>query len=250
MAASGGHLTIGKVVERLKPTYPDLSVSKIRYLQDEGLVNPSRSEGGYRLYSERDVQRLETVLRLQKTRFLPLAVIREELKRLDSPSGHTAPKAAQPAAADRVVVPDDSEEAVNKLHPIDRMPELLSVSVSFVRALAEAGLIAFKRSPQGRDLVDGKDLKLIRICDELKRYGFEPRVLRQYVTAANRESLSIEQALVTYSTKAGGVELANNEENRTRYERAFSDMISLTNDLRTILIQKRVRNSFPTEDES
>lgn len=77
--ADAGYLTIGKVVKRLQAEYPDLSVSKVRYLEDEGLLTPSRTPGGYRLYSSKDIKRLETILYLQKHRFLPLSVIREEL---------------------------------------------------------------------------------------------------------------------------------------------------------------------------
>ena len=79
-----GYLTIGKVVKKLQQEYPDLTISKVRYLQDEGLLNPSRTPSGYRLYSQRDVRRLETILYLQKKRFLPLSVIREELERADA----------------------------------------------------------------------------------------------------------------------------------------------------------------------
>ena len=78
--ADAGYLTIGKVVRRLQEQYPDLSISKVRYLEDEGLLTPSRTPGGYRLYSSRDIQRLETILYLQKTKFLPLSVIKDELE--------------------------------------------------------------------------------------------------------------------------------------------------------------------------
>ena len=77
--ADAGYLTIGKVVRKLQDQYPDLSISKVRYLEDEGLLTPSRTPGGYRLYSSRDIQRLETILYLQKTKFLPLSVIKDEL---------------------------------------------------------------------------------------------------------------------------------------------------------------------------
>ena len=89
--ADAGYLTIGKVVTKLQGQYPDLSVSKIRYLEDEGLLNPSRTPGGYRLYSSRDIKRLDTILYLQKTRFLPLSVIKDELDREDSPDAAMSP---------------------------------------------------------------------------------------------------------------------------------------------------------------
>src|ERR671919_3184757 len=80
-------LTIGIVCGMLKDEYPDISISKIRYLEDQGLLAPRRTQGGYRLFSEEDVERLETILRLQRDEFLPLRVIRQEL--------------ASPAARDR-----------------------------------------------------------------------------------------------------------------------------------------------------
>src|SRR5437588_10658897 len=72
-------LTIGTVCNRLRDEFPDVSISKIRYLEDQGLLNPRRTQGGYRLFSEDDVERLETILRLQRDEFLPLRVIKEEL---------------------------------------------------------------------------------------------------------------------------------------------------------------------------
>src|SRR6187401_2156575 len=74
-----GLLTIGAVCDRLKEEFPDISSSKIRYLEGEGLVTPKRTHGGYRLFSDDDVERLETILRLQRDEFLPLRVIREDL---------------------------------------------------------------------------------------------------------------------------------------------------------------------------
>src|SRR5207245_7247622 len=72
-------LTIGTVTRRLQEEVPEISISKIRYLEDQGLLAPRRTQGGYRLFSEEDVERLETILRLQRDEFLPLRVIREEL---------------------------------------------------------------------------------------------------------------------------------------------------------------------------
>src|SRR6266568_2640188 len=80
-------LTIGTVCRMLKEEFPDISISKIRYLEDQGLLAPRRTQGGYRLFSENDLERLETILRLQRDEFLPLRVIRQQL--------------ASPAARDR-----------------------------------------------------------------------------------------------------------------------------------------------------
>lgn len=238
---STGYLTIGKVVRRLQPQYPDLSVSKVRYLEDEGLLNPSRTPGGYRLYSQRDIKRLESILYLQKNRFLPLSVIKEELSRNESGHADVTPEAI---GSDVISLPVDDEEVTGKLHPIDRMPELVGTTVSFVRQLSEAGVITLKHSPHGRDLVDGKDFRLIRVCDELQRFGIGPKNLRQYVVAANRESAMFEQALVVYAKRGRGAGGEASDEDRRRFDDAFARMLGLTNSVRGELIRRRVGESF------
>ncbi len=238
-----GYLTIGKVVKRLQSQYPDLTISKVRYLEDEGLVNPSRTPSGYRLYSQRDVRRLETVLYLQKNRFMPLSVIKDKL---DGEDGSRASDLISPSV---VTLPKDDEETAEKLHPIDKMPELCGTQVSFVRQLSEAGLIELKKSPHGRDLVDGHDLPLIRLCDELRRFGFGAKNLRQYVIAANRESATFEQALMVYAKKGGGVEPERTDESRRQFDEAFSRMLGLTNAVRSELVTRRVKEAFKDMDE-
>ena len=279
--ADSGFLTIGKVVKKLQTLYPDLSVSKVRYLQDEGLITPSRTAGGYRLYSQKDVKRLETILYLQKSRFMPLSVIKDELDRQDKnlevepqvqnqTSELTASEAQDSlevqgsshqnqaqlegkqvsqailgaAHADAIVVPVDDPEVIQKYHAIDRIPELAGASVSFVRQLSEAGVIALKRSPHGRDLVEGKDLTLIRLCNELRHFGFEPKNLRQYVMAANRESSMFAKSLVVYAKTGGGVEVDHTDESRQKFMAALTRMLGLTNAVRNELITKLVSESF------
>ena len=239
------YLTIGKLVQKLQPTYPDLTVSKVRYLEDEGLLHPLRSTGGYRKYSPKDVARLESILYMQKHRFYPLSVIKEQLERQEREGSRKAVDAVAESVEEVPFV--DSPEMVGKLHPIDRMPEICGTPVSFVRSLADAGLIQFKKSPQGRDLVEGRDLALIRACDELRTFGIGPKNLRQYVMAANRESAMFEQALVVYTAKAGGVEADRSEEMLARADEAFNRMLALTNTLRTILIKRLVRNTPSNE---
>lgn len=279
--ADSGFLTIGKVVKKLQTLYPDLSVSKVRYLQDEGLITPSRTAGGYRLYSQKDVKRLETILYLQKSRFMPLSVIKDELDRQDKnpevepqvqnqaseltiseaqdsleAQGSSRQDQAQlegkqvsqailgAAHADAIVVPVDDPEVIQKYHAIDRIPELAGASVSFVRQLSEAGVIALKRSPHDRDLVEGKDLTLIRLCNELRHFGFEPKNLRQYVMAANRESSMFAKSLVVYAKKGGGVEVDHTDESRQKFMAALTRMLGLTNAVRNELITKLVSESF------
>lgn len=231
--ADAGYLTIGKVVRKLQEQYPDLSVSKVRYLEDEGLLTPSRTPGGYRLYSSRDIQRLETILYLQKNRFLPLSVIKEEL---DGNGGQSeeAQVLAEEAMAEPQVRIDPKLES--ELHPIDRMPEVLGVNISLVRKLADSGIIRLVKSPAGRDLVRGGDLKLIATCAELARYGIEPKNLRQYVAASNRETPMFVQALASVSRHQG----ESTDERELRREMILDRMLALTGSVRSSLIKREL----------
>ena len=253
--ADAGYLTIGKVVKRLQQRFPDLTVSKVRFLEEEGLVEPSRTPGGYRLYSGRDVERLETILYLQKERFLPLSVIREQL---DSASAQASEPAGEEAAGPTALggpderltcVPDvleelarpDSEEVREKLHPLKRIPELCDgVTVGFVQQLEAVGVIQFKRSPHGRFLVEGKDLPLIRAAHRLRRFGIEPRNLRQYVQAAKRESVMYEQALMIDARKP----VADEEKRAADLNEAFETISRYTNAIRMSLIRRQVAENI------
>lgn len=233
--ADAGYLTIGKVVRRLQDQYPDLSISKVRYLEDEGLLNPSRTPGGYRLYSSRDIQRLETILYLQKTKFLPLSVIKDEL----DGKPQSEPVHEQQLQAEREPVSRISPELTGEMHPIDRIPEAIGVSMGVVRKMADCGLIRLVRSPAGRDLVRGQDLELIATCAELTHFGIEPKNLRQYVAAANREIPMFEQALASISRHQGESE----GERALRREMMLDRMLELTGSVRSSLIKRELLES-------
>lgn len=261
--ADGGNLTIGKVVAKLKPTYPDLSVSKVRFLEDEGLLNPQRTPGGYRMYSPKDVERLETILYLQKSKFLPLNVIKDELDgSIIKPSSVVTPsrivaaetKSLAQGVQEEPVKPEPKPQStatpqpeidtatyvdsklVNELHPIDKMPQVAGVPISLVRKMADNGLIRLRKSPAGRDLVDGHDLHLIKVCSELGRFGIEPRNLRQYVSAANREVPLLEQALVSIPRHSG----ESDQDRMKRRAEALERLLGLTGEVRESLLRREL----------
>ena len=233
--SDNAYLTISKVVNKLKSRFPDLSVSKVRYLEEEGLLTPSRTPGGYRHYSQADMQRLERILELQKEHFLPLAVIKDELERQEN--GEPARSSSTQASS---LMPYVNPELIDRLHPIDRMPEIAHVPVSFVRQLSESGIVKLKKSPAGRDMVDGKDLGLIRLADKVRRYGIEPKNLRQYVIAANRESAMFEQALAVHVKRAE----AGDNEAAQELRDAFQDILLVTGAIHDELLKRVVRTAY------
>jgi DNA-binding transcriptional MerR regulator len=172
-------LTIGTVTRRLQEEFPEISISKIRYLEDQGLLAPRRTQGGYRLFSEEDVERLETILRLQRDEFLPLRVIREELASPGKAAkGHKRRRGGLSAAEDELDIGELCERA--------------GVTPSLARELEEFGLLA-PRSENGTKLYGEGDVDVAATCAKLARYGISARHLRTFRTAADREAGLLEQ---------------------------------------------------------
>jgi DNA-binding transcriptional MerR regulator len=170
-------LTIGAVTRRLKDEFPDISISKIRYLEDQGLLAPRRTQGGYRLFSEEDVERLETILRLQRDEFLPLRVIRQELS---SPGVAKTTKKRRGLSA--------AEEELD----MGELCERAGVTPALARELEEFGLLA-PRNDNGTKLYGERDVEVAVTCAKLSRYGISARHLRTFRTAADREAGLLEQ---------------------------------------------------------
>ncbi len=233
--AERSYLSIGQVVNFLRGAYPDLSNSKIRFLEDEGLITPHRTPKGYRQYSKEDVDRLEVILHLQKTRYMPLNVIKQKL---DSATDLST-LAYEVGLLSDLPMKQEPKETQQKLHPIEDIPDLLGVEISFIRALADNDLIRIVRSPQNRELVDGRDFKIIRLCAELNRFHIEPRNLRQYVVSANRESPMFEQVLIAMMGSDD-----SDDERDTKLERAFTKLHDLTDGVHTALLKNRVFESL------
>ena len=229
------YLSIGQVVNLLRGAYADLSNSKIRFLEDEGLITPHRTPKGYRQYSKEDVDRLEVILHLQKTRYMPLNVIKQRLENATDLST----LAYEVGLLSDVPLKTEPKETKQKLHPIETIPDMLGVEISFIRSLAENDLIRIIKSPQNRELVDGRDFPIIRYCSELSRFHIEPRNLRQYVSSANRESSMFEQVLVSML----GMDTSDDERD-AKLERAFKKLHDLTEGVHTALLKNRVFESL------
>jgi DNA-binding transcriptional MerR regulator len=188
-------LTIGAVCKSLEREFPDISISKIRYLEDQKLMSPRRTRGGYRLYSPEDVQRLRTILRLQRDEFLPLRVIRQELAagRVDSEvSGSRGKQGPDPRALRRATVAVKREGA-----PLYRLADVLDqtgAEASLVKELEDYGVIKGERR-EGEQFYDDTEKEIIRAVAELARFGVGGRNLRVFRTSADREAALLEQIL-------------------------------------------------------
>ncbi len=166
-------LTIGTVCRRLKAEFPDVSISKIRYLEDQRLLNPRRTQGGYRLFSEEDVERLETILRLQRDEFLPLRVIREELE-----AG-----AGKERRRRRSALAGAHEEEFD----LDTLCARAGIDRTRARELEDFGLLE-PRVDGGQRVYSETDVDVAEACATLARFGIAPRHLRAFRSSADRES--------------------------------------------------------------
>ena len=192
-------MTIGAVCKGLKQEFPDISISKIRYLEDQKLLTPRRTPGGYRLYAPGDVARLRTILRLQRDEFLPLRVIRQELA--SGRGGETdvaAPAAAAPgggaAPSTRARRASVSVRDQGSLYSLDDVLEETRAEPGLVRELEEYGVIKGV-ARAGVKYYDETEREIVRAVTELARYGVGGRNLRVFRTSADREAQLLQTIL-------------------------------------------------------
>ncbi len=220
-------LTIGEVLAVLRDDFPDVTISKIRYLESEDLVHPQRTPSGYRKFSRADVSRLRYVLAAQRDQYLPLKVIKEHLEALDrgEPLPGTAnggvpapPSAVDPEASE---VPPLTAEQFARAAGLDA--EQLADCVQF-------GLLA--TDADGRH--PAADLAVARAAPGLARHGIEPRHLRVYRTGVEREAGLVEQLVAP-------VLRARSEEARTRAAEKLRELAALSAQLHTALLEARLQ---------
>lgn len=218
-------LTIGQVVAQLQPEFPDLSITKLRYLEDRGLLAPARTAGRYRKFSGADIRRLRTILTLQRDEYLPLEVIKERVERAGSPLGQPL-AAAGPLRTTPVIRREEPSYAQ------EEVCETAGVDIEFVRVLVEFRLLD-RPAPQGPVFTDG-DLEIVRICHLLARFGLEPRNLRLLASSIEREAALVQQ-VTTPSLRS------SHPDKREYGERMLADLGSLLSQLTHLLLVRELR---------
>jgi len=229
---SRDYMTIGEVVDRLSPAYPDLSISKLRFLEEEGLITPDRTPGGYRKFSQSDLARVELVLRLQRDHFLPLAVIREKLAEYDR--GRVPPELRQAVVtvAEPVTLPLEEVQTM----PVEDAPSVLGVPVSFIRELKEYGLLEVEQGEDGEEIRRG-DVAIVNAAWDLRRFGVEPRHLRMYENFSEREASFFSQILMPAFRH-------RTPETRQKLVETLTELTTLTDELKGQLLRRALGRVF------
>jgi DNA-binding transcriptional MerR regulator len=220
-----GALTIGAVCELLKADFPSISISKIRYLEDQKLITPKRTPGGYRLYSPLEVERLRTILRLQRDEFLPLRVIRQELESSATGAFSVANQAKQLKRAQL------AEPAPTRRYSPEEILATTGAPGALLRDLEEYGLVGGRRGGEG---FDETDREVVQTALELSSYGVEPRHLRIFRVAAEREAGLLEQLL------AVGMRSRNPERRREALD-ALESLAALAAHMRHLMLISELR---------
>jgi DNA-binding transcriptional MerR regulator len=236
----GKSLTIGAVCKALSQEFPDISISKIRYLEDQKLLAPRRTPGGYRLYSTNDVSRLRTILRLQRDEFLPLRVIRQELA-----AGRSEPEVARSAPSDGAVAAPDARPGAalrrltfsiaqrGSLYALDDVVEDTGADPRLVAELEDFGII--KGDPRGgTKYYDETEREIVRAVTELSRYGVAGRNLRVFKTSAERESALLQQILAPALR-------SRNPERRKEAVEALENLAAVASHLKHLLLVRDLR---------
>jgi DNA-binding transcriptional MerR regulator len=217
-------MSIGEVLAHLRADFPDVTISKLRFLETEGLVEPRRTPAGYRKYAWVDVTRLRYVLTAQRDHYLPLRVIRQHLSALDSSaSGPLELASPEPASAEPTEVRLSREELMSRAGLDDAL----------LRALEGHGLISVRNGGG----YDADALEVAAAAARLAEYGFEPRHLRAYRTAADRE-IGLFAQLVAPMTRQKG------PAGRAKAADTVDELAALTQRVHAALVRAGLRETL------
>ncbi len=254
--AERAHLSIGEVLSLLREEFPDVTISKIRFLESQGLLDPERTPSGYRKFYDEDVERLRWILRQQRENFLPLKVIKGRL--IDQPDPTAAIElAAEVAAASTPVfagsapgvVPDPQAPQTSipgrpGLAPspsggnytLDELAEATGLSEQAILELSGFGLIS-SRDVGGTDYYDEEAADIAALAAGFARHGVEARHLRMYKNAAERESALFEQIVMPLVKQ-------RNPQARQQAATALEDLGRLSAELRRALLRQALGKAF------
>ncbi|WP_231379193.1 transcriptional regulator FtsR [Candidatus Solirubrobacter pratensis] len=238
-------LTIGAVCKQLSQEFPDISISKIRYLEDQKLLSPRRTPGGYRLYAQSDVSRLRTILRLQRDEFLPLRVIRQELAAGRTFEEERAAVAAPGGGGEGPATTGDGRPGAalrrltfslrdrGALYSLDDVVEETGAEPRLIAELEDYGIVKGEIRG-GTRYYDETQREIVRAVAELARYGVAGRNLRVFRTSAEREAALLQQILAPSLR-------SRNPERRKEAVEALENLAAVASHLKHLLLVRDLR---------
>ena len=264
MSTTREHISIGEVLSLLQDEFPDVTISKIRFLESQGLLDPERTPSGYRKFYDTDIVRLRWILQQQSENFLPLKVIKERLEageapgaldpdetagnpdppetateeppaRKRSPRPKPLPSIFSAGGAENPLVAEQSDVAMS----VEDLAAASGLAVADVQELVQFALLA-PRDVAGRPMFDGDALVVARTAAEMKRHGLEARHLRAYKVAADREAGMLEQVVAPMLKQ-------RNPKSRQQAAEVLGELAVLGSRLRSASLRMALRDHLPNQ---
>ena len=226
----GDGLSIGAVLSQLRPDFPDVTISKIRFLESEGLIQPARTASGYRQFTPADVARLRFVLAAQRDHYLPLKVIKEQLDAADRSAGEEPRPALMSVPANGLPSADEFADSPVRRLTQEELLEQAGIDVATLRELEQYGLVR----PGAGGFYDTESAAVAQLVRTMAGYGIEPRHLRAFRASADREVGLLEQIVAPLYRQHG-------EDARGRADEAMRELAALSVGLHTLLVKAGLR---------
>lgn len=241
-----GFCSIGEVLSLLHDEFPDVTISKIRFLESQGLIDPERTPSGYRKFYPNDIERLRFILREQKENFLPLKVIKDRLD--DAVAGEPVPTPRMPVwMQDRLALADAAAESARPSRPpparalatgvsltLDELANASGLDKEGIAELERFGLVSAHRLGVS-SYYDEHALVVARLAAGFQRHGIEARHLRMYRTMADREAALFEQVVLPLLKQ-------RNPQARAQANQVLYELTSLGHELRAVALQHALRS--------
>lgn len=231
-ATDSGLMSIGAVLNALRDEFPDITISKIRFLESEGLVEPRRTPAGYRKFSAHDVERLAQVLRMQRDHYLPLKVIREHLDAVERGEAVALPRVGR--QRDGEAVPESAEAPTVARIGRDELLATAGIDDQELKEWESYGLL----TPLPDGAYDAEAVTVASLVLQLGRFGIEPRHLRVMKAAADREAGLVDQVVAPLKRH-------RNPQTRAHAEARTKELAGLAVKLHAALVQTALGVRLP-----
>ena len=228
--ATRNYQSIGEVLVTVKTEFPDITISKIRFLESEGLIEPERTPSGYRKFYDKDLERLRAILKMQRDEYLPLKVIKERLLQQEGEVGEEG----EPSG-DEVVEPVEelAEPPTGLQMSIEEMSAATGIDRERIKELESFGLVC-SHGPESARYYDGDDYIVLSIVKDFFRFGVEPRHLTMYKHFCEREATFFESIVMPQLRQ-------RNPDARRTATRSLSDLAKASRKLKAALLRTNLR---------
>jgi DNA-binding transcriptional MerR regulator len=233
--ATRNYQSIGEVLVAVKTEFPDITISKIRFLEAEGLIEPERTPSGYRKFYAQDLDTLKSILRMQRDEYLPLKVIKERLLKQEADEDVELDADGEPIEVPEAEVSEEVAEAPTGLQmSLDEMSAATGIEKERIKDLESYGIVC-SHGPENAIYYDGDDYIVLSIVKDFFRYGVEPRHLTMYKHFEEREAAFFETIVAPMMRQ-------KNPDARRAASQSLADLAKISRKFKQALLRTNIRD--------